>query len=172
TAAGVLGREGWRCRDGMTPRWLTCRVVPRRHSISFSRDIEGQLDLHWHVLRGSIGHDADQRFWAAATPLVLAGEKAYALSAPDLLLHVLVHGVHSDNGGHVQWVADAVTLLRHRAETDADAGFDARFAKEARAHGVLRTVRGALGVVADIVGEEPVSALLARTRLTRPSALE
>ena len=167
-AASVLDREGWRCGDGMTPDFLTWRVVPRRHSISFSRDLEGQLDLHWHVLRRSIAPDSDRRFWDAALPLPLGKAKARGLAAPDLFLHVVVHGAHSDNGGHVQWVADAVTMLR--ASTDAT--FTERVVREARAHGVLLTVRKALAVVDDIVGDELVSGLQREADRVRPLPLE
>ena len=101
-------------------------------------------------------------------PVVLGGETTRGLAPPDLFLHVLVHGAQSDNGGHVQWVADAVAVLRSCASEN----FAARVASEARRHGMLLTVRRGLTVIDEIIGGDEVAALLARTEQERPLALE
>jgi hypothetical protein len=102
-ALDVLAREGWRPRYGVSAAWLRARVVRRRHSFALSKDLEQQLDLHWHVLGGSLGPGADEQFWADAAPFDLNGVEVRALGPADLLLHVLVHGARSAERGYLQW---------------------------------------------------------------------
>jgi len=167
-ALDVLDDAGWRPLQGRSSAWVRSRLAARRHSCAISRDGELEIDLHWHVLGGSLGPRADDRFWADAVPLEIAGASVLALSRPDLLLHVLVHGTRDARRGYVQWVADAVHVLRSEGGDD----LAPRLAQAAREHGQVNTVRAALQTVEHLIDEPQVAPLLAALAHTRPTVRE
>lgn len=167
-ALGVLDSLGFRPRHGVSAAWLRTRVVGRRHSFPLSRDVDQQLDLHWHVLGGSLGPHADDDFWANAVPFDLHGVDVLALSPSDLLLHVVAHGTRSRERGYLQWIADTVHVARS-ADTAALAD---RLADQARRHGLVTTVRAALETIEQTVDEPQLRPLLDRSASTRPRILE
>src|SRR5262249_26920279 len=149
----------------MTFDWVRTRARTRRHGWGFVRG-EGRLDLHWHVLAESLGSRADAAFWADAAPLRTEGldaPGAATLAPPDLLLHLLVHGVPGSNAPALQWVADAVHVVRARG-----AGSLAEpLARRARTHGEVARLRAAFEAIGTILEPAfigPIVGALARTR--------
>jgi len=53
---------GWKAEHGLSTESVRWRVVPRERGWGFAKG-EGRIDLHWHVLAGSTGPHADDRFW-------------------------------------------------------------------------------------------------------------
>jgi hypothetical protein len=79
-------------------------------------------DLHWtigeHLLLGP-DDDPTSLFWSRARPFEIAGVSALALSPSDQLLHVILHGAQPGSESRLQWIADAVMILRS-AEIDPE----------------------------------------------------
>jgi hypothetical protein len=166
-ATRVLEELGWGIEYDMTYDWVRSRALTRRHGWGFLRG-DGRLDLHWHVLSESIGSRSDTGFWAAAEPLEIEGFRARTLSPPDLLLHLLVHGTSGGNAPAVQWIADAIHVVRtYGADAIAD-----RFARQARAHGELTKVGAALDAVSAVVDPHVCAPITARLRRERAGVVE
>jgi hypothetical protein len=168
-ALDVVDTLGWKPEQAVTASWVRWRELARAHACGFTAPDDSQLDLHWHVMAGSIGPHADDVFWDRAVPLQVGSLRAQALSDPDLLLHLLVHGgVSGPTTPLVQWVADAVIALRGM---DVPAVHE-RLAEQARAHYALTVVKACLGAIVDLVDDEPAAAVLAAVERTRPVTLE
>lgn len=166
-AFDVLEELGWSVEHDMTYDWVRSRSMTRRHGWGFLRE-DGRLDLHWHVLSESLGSRSDDAFWSAAVPLETEGFTARTLAPPDLLLHVLVHGVSGLNAPVAQWVSDALHVMRtYGADT-----LVARFVDQARAHGELAKVGAALEAIGELVDPHPFALVLARVRQVQPAPVE
>jgi hypothetical protein len=166
-ALAVLEEQGWGVEYDMTYDWVRSRALTRRHGWGFLRD-DGRLDLHWHVLSESIGSRSDAGFWAAAGPIEIAGFRARTLAPADLLLHLLVHGTSGGNAPAIQWIADAIHVVRtYGADAIAD-----RFARQARAHGELTKVGAALDAIAELVDPHPCAPIVDRLRRERAGVVE
>jgi hypothetical protein len=132
-----------------------------RHSIGFVSAAGARLDLHWHVLAECLEPGADDTFWQAAEPVEVGGAPSRTLSAADMLLHTVVHGVRWSRMPPVRWAADAAILLRSaRPPVDWD-----RLADEAERRRLVLPVGDALGYLHDAL-ELPVPDAV-RTRLSR-----
>jgi hypothetical protein len=166
-AFSVLEELGWTTEYDMTYDWVRNRAMTRRHGWGFLRE-DGRLDMHWHVLSESLGSHADDAFWDAARPLETEGFTARTLAPADLLLHLLVHGTSGMNAPTVQWVADAVHVIRtYGADTLTD-----RFVQQARAHGELAKVAAAFGAITELLGPREVATIAARVARERPAPVE
>ncbi|HEX4110716.1 MAG TPA: nucleotidyltransferase family protein [Solirubrobacteraceae bacterium] len=101
------------------PLWYL-RVFQPRHSPSAGfADASGrQLDLHWHVLHLSCQPDADEDFWAAASPVQRGPTRTRVLCAADALLHAVLHGVALGPAPSYRWVLDAALILRQPLDAD------------------------------------------------------
>lgn len=163
-AVAVLDEEGWRPLFGRSAEWRLSRVAHRRHSFAFRRDAEYQLNLHWHVLHRSLSRRADDHFWANAVPFDLAGVDVLTLALPHLLLQVMAHGTRKSTPDHMQWVVDAVHILR---STD-DPSLAARLGEVADELGRVSTVRVALETIGCLLSEPRVEPLLAQLGRKRP----
>ncbi len=92
------------------------RALEVRHSLGFLDADEQEIDLHSGMLwRAGL----DQDFWQAAVPIEVGGARLLALSPPDQLLHVCVHGAAWNPVQPFRWVADAFMVLRAAGD-----GFD------------------------------------------------
>ncbi len=166
-AFAVLEELGWTTEYDMTYDWVRSRAMTRRHGWGFLRE-DGRLDMHWHVLSESLGSHADDAFWDAALPLETEGFTARTLAPADLLLHLLVHGVSGMNAPTVQWIADAVHVIRtYGADSITD-----RFVQQARAHGELAKVAAAFGAISELVGPREVATIAARVARERTAPVE
>ena len=114
-ALDFLKSLGWKAKT-----WHPAKPAPYyfrfRHSVSFIRDTERELDLHWHVLFDCRCREADAQFWSAAVPLSLDGIETRTLCPTDHLLHVCAHGIAWNELPPIRWIADSMELLR-RPET-------------------------------------------------------
>ena len=110
--SGVSRLEG----ENMVPHKPAPYYFRFRHSVSFIRDTERELDLHWHVLFDCRCREADAEFWSAAVPLGLDGIETRTLCPTDHLIHVCAHGLAWNELPPIRWIADSMELLR-RPET-------------------------------------------------------
>src|SRR5207253_7569698 len=73
------------------------------------------LDVHAGVPGLALRHDRSRSwddFWRAATPAAI-GAAATTLPDPaDLLLHVCMHGAQRHANSSLQWIADAMIVMR------------------------------------------------------------
>jgi hypothetical protein len=167
-AAAILAAGGWVPQLGATPAWVRSRGLRRRNGWGYDAPSDARLDLHWHVLNGSLGPRADDDFWAASVPLELAGLAARSLHPADLLLHVVDHGTRDGDSADVQWVADATMILR---AAGADVLAD-RLRDQARRHSLLGRVRDCLGTVAELLDESVAAEVRDRLDRARPRRIE
>jgi hypothetical protein len=168
-ALEIVEGIGWNPEQAVTPAWIRWRELPRAHACGFTLRDDEQLDLHWHVMSGSIGPHADDEFWAAAVPLQVGPLRARALSDPDLLLHLLVHGgVSGPTTPLVQWVADATLVLRAIDVTTVGE----RLVHQARSHSAVGVVTACLEAIVELLDDEQAARLLPLLQRTQPSLPE
>ena len=163
-AAAIVDAGGWQPTRGLTTAGVLARYRTRRHSWNYVHPDGHQLDLHWRVFTASRSPVSDRAFFDAAVPLELGSVRAWRMCDPDLLLHVLEHAGHDEQESRLQWIVDAVQVLRSIGP-DRAAEAAERLAAQARAHALVDPVRKRLALVLDIV-DDPVAATL-HTRLLR-----
>ena len=145
-------------------RW---RAVPRQRGWGFAKG-DGRIDLHWHVLAGSLGPRADDGFWERARPFTLEGCDAQVLDPGDLWFHVVTHGAGEFNAPPIQWIADAVLVMRAAAPAELCESV----VEAARRHGEVATVEQAIETIDGVLGPEPMARLRARLQRVRPGPVE
>lgn len=154
----LLTADGWRPRLGDDVAGALARVIHRRHSWAFEHPDGYQVDLHWHVLQSSRGPGSDAAFLAGAVPLALGTITTRRLCDADLLLHLLEHAGHGEEASKLQWMVDAVHVIRSIPDL-AVAG--ARLARQARAHRLVESTKHRLSVLRDTLHEPAADGLLA-----------
>ena len=154
--ADLLAAGGWRPRLGGDVAGALARVVDRRHSWAFEHAGGHQIDLHWHVLETSRGPASDAAFLADAVPLALGSVTARRLCDADLLLHVLEHGTHGEEMSQLQWIVDAVHVMRSLGDPS---GAAARLRRQADQHRLVDVLQQQLGMIVDALGEPAALAL-------------
>ncbi len=88
------------------------------HALPF-KDVAGaELDMHWHVLHGSLHRGADAEFWERSQPAQIRDVPVVVLAPEDTFVEVAGHGMQINVEHPLRWAADAVLLLR------ATPGFD------------------------------------------------
>ena len=157
----ALAAGGW--RSTVAQPQLVLRTV---HAVELLSTGSANLDLHAHLLQGSLDARLDARRRARAMTLTLADGPLTVLEPTDQLLHVLVHGVESDPPAP-RWLADALVVMRRRSEIDwlrlmADAAAESRSLAVAQALDELVEVFGRDGVPV------PDAVLIAQRRHRRP----
>lgn len=162
-AVGVLRACGFDA-PGIPEDPRATSVYDETHALGFRDGAGAILDLHWHVLHGSLHRDADHRFWEASGTAELRGVPVRVLSREDTLLQVVSHGQEFTVFHPVRWIADAVLLLRGAPGTfDWD-----RVAREAGRHRIRRQVGEAVHVLDGVSpGLVPAQALRSLGRPTR-----
>ena len=163
-ACHVLVDNGMRPVEDV-PLWYVIEYAPSfKHSCNFTDDAGGQLDLHWHALKGSCHSAADEAFWAAAEPVQLRGVCTRALCAADEMLLVILHGLRWSPTPSYRWVLDASLLARGLSgPVDYD-----RLALQARRHRVAPAVRAALLYLRRIAGVDVPGRALRTLRVVAP----
>ncbi len=141
SALDALAAGGWRCI--VERPTMVLRTV---HAVELLSADQHNLDVHAHLLQGSLNSDVDARRRARATTVQLADGPLTVLDPTDQLLHVLVHGVESDPPAP-RWLADALIVMRREPAIDwrrlaADAGAESRSLAVARALAELVEVFG------------------------------
>ena len=124
------------------------RHLDERHALPFRDAAGAELDLHWHVLHGSLHPDADAAFWAAAQPAEVRGVACRVLCREDAVLQAMTQGREFSDTHPLRWAADAAELLRGAPAFDWD-----RVVEQARRHRLTAELRAALEVLAEVTGE-------------------
>jgi hypothetical protein len=113
-AFALLKRLGWSyCRVPLGE--ITREHAAVNHAVIMVNERGVLIDLHWHLLFGSLDPEADREFWLAAE--LWRGESALfrILGPTDQLFHACVHGFgHQVGWEHtppLRWVADAMQIL-------------------------------------------------------------
>ena len=150
-AEAVLESNGW------VRRRQDSREIERliRHGTAYARTGQ-EVDLHWCALHLP---GRDEPFWEAAVPARLGSVDTLAPSRTDQLLIALAHG-SGPFGAPIQWVVDAVTLVRANSRIDWD-----RFVELSISRGVSLSVASSLGYLrqgfAPEVPDSAIESLLA-----------
>ncbi|MBV9951746.1 MAG: nucleotidyltransferase family protein [Acidimicrobiia bacterium] len=167
-AAAIIDAGGWRPTRGLTTAGVLARFATRRHSWNFEHPDGHQLDLHWRVFSESRGPTSDRAFFEAAVPLELGSVRVRRMGDADLLLHVFEHASHDESASRLQWVVDAVKVLR---STDDIAAVADRLASQASAHALVEPVRAKVEAITEVLDEPAAAALLDRLgrELPRPA---
>jgi hypothetical protein len=135
TAIRLLQARGW-----LAQHFDAVRTIPYFHGCSFLDREGGELDLHWHVMRSYCSTARDAELWQAAVNFSQEDLTARILCPADQLLHACEHGQHRSPASALQWLVDAVMIIRH-----SPAPFDwARLVEQARKFQMTLTVRRAL----------------------------
>jgi Uncharacterised nucleotidyltransferase len=125
-------------------------VLRTVHGVELISSADQRLDLHAHLLQGSLSSALDARRRARATTIELGDGPLKVLEPTDQLLHVLVHGVESDPPAP-RWLADALVIMRR------DAGIDwVRLLADAAAESRLLAVSHALDELVAVFGRRNV----------------
>jgi Uncharacterised nucleotidyltransferase len=100
----LLASAGWRAARPEPREWAQVH-----HSLGYSRNDGGEIDLHWF----SLWQPADEaELWRSSVPFELAGLTTRAPCAPDQLLLACVHGTPWSRLPAFRWIADAMVLIR------------------------------------------------------------
>jgi len=134
---------------GFQPWFVPTRAhLDETHAMTF-RDAAGEeIDLHWHVLHGSLHASSDDDFWAAAQPAALRDVPCSVLCREDALFQAVTQGREFSETHPLRWAADAAELLRGAPAFDWE-----RVIEQARRHRLTRELRDALDVLADVTAE-------------------
>lgn len=111
----LLSSLGWRPKQRALEDFSK-EFFSVRHGQDFVHPDSFTIDLHWHVLHGYNGVNADSFFWEGASKTELDGLPVAVLSPTDQLLHVCSHGVSWNHIPPVRWVADAVMIVNSAPE--------------------------------------------------------
>lgn len=111
-AVSRLTSRGW---IDETERRPGTKMFRDTHAYYLTNGPEIGCDLHWtigeHMLLGP-DQDPTPLFWPRSERLDVADALTLALCPTDQLLHVIVHGAQPGSASRLQWVADAVMILR------------------------------------------------------------
>jgi hypothetical protein len=138
-AVGVVRAHGFECALLPADPGAT-QIYLQTHALNFWDEAQASIDLHWHVLHGSLHASADAAFWEGARPAELNGVPCLVLSPEDTFLQVVAHGQEMTVNHPVRWAADATLLVRASGD-----GFDwDRVVRLARAHRLAEQIGAAL----------------------------
>ncbi len=114
-ALDLLAGLGWRPQSGGRMARVKGREMARHHAVNLVDGGQGEIDLHWCLLKENRVAGDDAAIWAAAEPVAFVG-RALLIPAPeDRLLQALAQGVQWSSGNALDWAADAIALLRRPA---------------------------------------------------------
>ncbi len=117
-AIAVLDRGGWREEPTAAQQWGRRRrdMLTLTAGLGMIHPRDGEIDLHWRLVRESRGATTEAMFWRDALPVTIAGVEALRPSPAHLLFHVVSHGVRPNILSPLRWVADAAMVLRRDDE--------------------------------------------------------
>ena len=101
-----------------TPMWQrhgATWFLEHFHSIDLANDAGIKIDLHWHPMSSRPTEPVTTHLWEGSVSTVVEGLACQAESAPDALVHAIIHA-QFDSGVGARWAADVVTLLRADGE--------------------------------------------------------
>lgn len=135
-AADLLVDVGWTSSLSLTGLGRHLRYDNERH---FSKQEKEKIDLHWHLLPFCVGPHADDSFWEGSREMQFESNVVRALNPADQLLHTCAHGAEWGRPATVEWIADAMVILREALDLDWD-----RLLRQARVRELTMCVREAL----------------------------
>lgn len=141
-------------------------VLRTVHAVELRSRDGDNLDVHAHLLQGSLNDRLDRERRARARRIDLADGPLTALEPTDQLLHILVHGVESDPPAP-RWLADALVVMRREADIDWR-----RLVADGAAESRSMAVAQALDELVEVFGRDSVpvpDAVLDAYRRHRPS---
>jgi hypothetical protein len=142
------------------------------HALGTRNGAGALVDLHWHVLPGSLHPDADVEFWQAAEPAHLGQVLCCASSREDTIVHAVAHAARPEADPTLRWAADVAALVRSAPTAGID--WD-RVVRQARRHRIALQTAQALDVVrrlADLPVPAPVTDALGRSRVPLAERIE
>jgi hypothetical protein len=165
-AYDLLRANGW--KPLITPGGPMAHVVCVVRSCEMRAADGTNLDLHWHAMVDRYGPRADGDFWDGAVEQVFNRVPALTLCAPDLLLHVIVHGSKWESTRSVVWLMDAYRIIASAGER-----FDwQRLAVQARQRSAVLPVTVALDYLRRELGAPVPEATTLSLRRRRLSFME
>lgn len=108
-AISILERQGWIIEK---KEYLEYNLLYGK-SISFKQEGEPDLDLHWLPFFEAHKINTLTEFWDRAEPLRIFGISTLRLCFADMLLHVILHGLHYNPEPPIRWVPDSVKLIQN-----------------------------------------------------------
>lgn len=129
----ILHKAGW-----IPTAALKERDLMYRYSMQFKNQSENQLDIHWRPFY-DCRTDGVRHFWDGAVSITPGKTPVLAPDTADMLFHLIAHGVDWSPEPPIQWIADAITLLRTHAHVDWS-----RLLKQVEEHQVCLRFRDAL----------------------------
>jgi hypothetical protein len=163
-AVGVLTASGFVTEGPARTAGELAALARGLWSIGTVNGAGAEIDLHWHVLHGSLHPDADREFWAAAVPAHLGRTPCLATGREDTLLHVVAHAARPEADPTLRWAGDVVALVRSAGPDGVD--WD-RVVDQARRHRLALPTADALEVLRRVVGLPVPAGTVGDLRRTR-----
>lgn len=107
-AIDLLEKNGWSLRNPSQLRFL---LKYGRSTDLADRD-QNEIDLHWHPVFEAYDEKTGSEFWDQAVSVEVSGMQTKTMCSADMLLHVIVHGLRSNNEPPVRWVPDSLMIIR------------------------------------------------------------
>lgn len=117
------------------------------HSVGFTNQQDQNVDLHRSLLFPSPIEDFDTDFWDGAVQSEINGLPVLILNPTDMLIHICIHGLREHNAEIFRWIADAMTILKHKSP-EIDWG---RLLDQARKRRLVLDLSNGLGYLADLL---------------------
>ncbi|MGZ3278186.1 MAG: nucleotidyltransferase domain-containing protein [Caulobacteraceae bacterium] len=105
-ALEILRKQGWNLAPYLP------EDLPDQHAFQHTNAAGREVDLHWHFLHETPSAVAADWFWRSARPMTFNGVATSQLRPTAMLLHVILHGVRSNEEPPVRWIVDAGAILR------------------------------------------------------------
>ncbi|MBI4773747.1 MAG: nucleotidyltransferase family protein [Deltaproteobacteria bacterium] len=110
-AIHVLSSLDWK-PSGIRIEKLSPGFLNAGHTLRFNKGSSLTCDLHWRFMPDRFGPIDDAALWEAAVPLYVRGVRIHALGKADQLLRACALTIGRIGSPHIQWIADAVVVLR------------------------------------------------------------
>ncbi len=154
-AAATLFALGW------TPLYKAV------HAQGFKSSDGTEIDLHWHALLEFSQDNSDADFWANSKATKLGDLPVLVPNAADLLFHVCIHGMKSNEIPPIRWIADALMILRAESTIDWS-----RLLRHAKRHRLTLRLREALQFLKSFLNAPIPEAVLAELATSHISLSE
>jgi hypothetical protein len=148
-ATNLLVSLGWYPKIPITALESQLRYDNAR---SFYDQNRQNIDLHWHMLPSCVGPHSDDSFWEASREIPFESNQVRVLHPADQFLHACAHGAEWGRPASVEWIADAIFMLRETPNFDWD-----RLQAQARMRELTVCLREALYYLHDTL-DAPVPA--------------
>lgn len=114
-ALDLLARAAWRPQSGGRIARVRGRELPRHHAVNLVDGGEGEIDLHWCLLKENRAAGDDDAVWHDAEAVRFGGVGLLVPAPHHRLLQALAQGAQWSSGNALDWAADSLALLRRPA---------------------------------------------------------